>query len=123
MMGIHPAIVRVALLVLAFGGVLAPPVSGLVFFGYIAAWVLVPEMPPELEPVPAPLVPDLVRPRNGRMVAGVAAGLAQRLKVDVTVVRIAFVILAIAAGTGIIAYVAAWVIMPDEATSTGITQQ
>ncbi|HWG85093.1 MAG TPA: PspC domain-containing protein [Deinococcales bacterium] len=112
-LGVHPGIVRIALLALAFGGVLTGPVSGLVIVAYIAAWVMVPEMPADLEPVPTPLVPGLVRPRDGRIVAGVAAGLARHLNVEVNLVRIAFVILAVAAGTGVLAYVAAWLVMPQ----------
>lgn len=54
--------------------------------------------------------PKLVRPRNGRIVGGVAAGLALHLGVDVLYVRIAFAVLAIASGVGVLAYAALWIV-------------
>jgi len=47
------------------------------------------------------------------MIGGVAAGLARHLEVDVVWVRLAFVLTAVlASGLGLIAYVAAWLIIP-----------
>jgi phage shock protein C len=58
----------------------------------------------------------LIRPRLGRKIAGVCAGFAQHLDVDVTLVRILWVFLTFAAGIvpGVIAYVLAWIIMPEQ---------
>lgn len=58
--------------------------------------------------------PPLIRRRRGRMVAGVAAGLARHLHVDVTLIRIGFVVLAFTGGAGVLAYVAGWVLLPEE---------
>ncbi len=60
----------------------------------------------------------LTRPRTGRRVAGVCAGLAEYLGVDVTFVRAAWVILSIVPGAilgGVLAYLLAWLIIPDGA--------
>lgn len=46
------------------------------------------------------------------MIAGVAGGIARHFGVDATVVRIAFVIVTLAAGWGLPLYVAAWLILP-----------
>ncbi len=46
------------------------------------------------------------------MLAGVAAGLAEHLRVDVRVVRLVFVLLALAGGSGLVAYAAFWVVVP-----------
>ena len=54
-------------------------------------------------------------PQEGK-VAGVCAGLAAYFKIDVTVVRLLWVILSIAPGAivgGLIAYAAAWLLMPE----------
>ena len=56
----------------------------------------------------------LVRRRAARMVAGVCSGLADHLGVDVTLMRI----LAVAAvvftgGAALVAYLAAWILMPE----------
>src|ERR687883_616055 len=61
--------------------------------------------------LPVPVRPPLVRPRSGRLVAGVAAGTALHLRQDPLVVRIAFVILA-SAGIGVIMYGLLWLTMP-----------
>jgi phage shock protein PspC (stress-responsive transcriptional regulator) len=55
----------------------------------------------------------LARPREGRMIAGVCAGLARRYDMPVFLVRVLTVAAAIA-GLGIIVYLALWVLMPRE---------
>jgi phage shock protein PspC (stress-responsive transcriptional regulator) len=57
---------------------------------------------------------QLVRRRDDRMVAGVCSGVAAYLGVDVTVVRLLAVLGAVfSAGSIVVAYVAAWVLMPE----------
>ena len=56
----------------------------------------------------------LVRYRDDRMVAGVCSGVAAYLGVDVTVVRLLAVLGAVfSLGTIVVAYVVAWVLMPE----------
>lgn len=45
---------------------------------------------------------------DGRVLAGVCAGIAQALGVDVTLVRVVFALLALAGGAGIVLYFALW---------------
>jgi signal transduction histidine kinase len=54
----------------------------------------------------------LERRASERLVAGVCSGLAEHLGVEVTVVRVAFAVL-MAAGVGVIAYVALWLLVPQ----------
>ena len=61
--------------------------------------------------LPVPARPPLVRPRSGRLLAGVAAGTAVHLRADPLVVRVAFVVLA-ATGIGVVAYALLWFFMP-----------
>lgn len=57
----------------------------------------------------------LVRKRDGRMVAGVCAGLADYLGLDVTLLRVIVAALAVfTGGAGILAYLVAWAIIPEE---------
>ena len=63
--------------------------------------------------------PKLTRASHGQLVAGVARGLADHLRVNVLVVRIAFVVLSFAAGAGIVMYAAFWVFVPMAAGPTG----
>ncbi|MGA8457196.1 MAG: PspC domain-containing protein [Streptosporangiaceae bacterium] len=63
----------------------------------------------------------LVRSRKGRMVAGVCAGLADYFGMDVTLVRVIVAVIAvITGGLGVLAYLAAWAIIPDEGEKTSI---
>jgi phage shock protein PspC (stress-responsive transcriptional regulator) len=55
------------------------------------------------------------------MVAGVAAGLANYLSVDVTIVRIGFVVATIlGGGLGVVLYVAGLLLVPEEGASEPI---
>lgn len=57
----------------------------------------------------------LVRPRAGRMVAGVCQGLANSYAWDVVWVRVITVLLTIfGGGTGLVAYIVFWIVMPEE---------
>ncbi len=56
----------------------------------------------------------LYRAHDGRYVGGVCAGLGSYFDLSPAIYRIAFVALALAGGTGILIYLAAWAVMPDE---------
>ena len=53
----------------------------------------------------------LVRPRLGRKVAGVCLGFSEYFDIDVTVVRLVWLITAIMTCIG---YIIAWIVMPEE---------
>ncbi len=63
-------------------------------------------------PAERPTARRLVRRRDGKVIAGVAGGLGDYFGVDPVIFRIAFVVAALAGGTGIIAYLAAWLLIP-----------
>ena len=54
----------------------------------------------------------LYRHTEDKMIAGVASGLADYVNVDPVIVRVAFVILALVGGVGLIAYGALWWLVP-----------
>ena len=54
----------------------------------------------------------LYRVEEGKMVAGVCAGVAEYFNIDPTVVRLGWALISAFAGAGIIAYIAAAIIMP-----------
>jgi len=62
----------------------------------------------------------LRRPVRDSVVAGVAAGLARYLGVDVVIIRLAFVVLAIAGGAGIPLYLAGVLLIPEEGSEVSI---
>ena len=53
----------------------------------------------------------LVRPRQGRVIAGVCAGLAARFGISVTLIRVVFVIFALTS-VGELVYLLLWVVIP-----------
>ncbi len=57
----------------------------------------------------------LVRPRVGRKIAGVCLGCAEYFDLDVTLVRLMWLLVALMTGVGLIAYPIAWIVMPEEA--------
>jgi phage shock protein C len=62
-----------------------------------------------------PTVDRLIRPRAGRMIAGVCQGLANNYGWDVTWVRVITVLLTIfGGGIGLLAYIVFWIVMPEE---------
>jgi phage shock protein C len=64
----------------------------------------------------------LLRVREGRMVAGVCTGLASYFRVDVNLVRLGFGVLTIFYGLGILLYLIAWAILPEEGEDGSILE-
>jgi phage shock protein PspC (stress-responsive transcriptional regulator) len=67
----------------------------------------------------AGLPAGLARDRDDGLVAGVCAGIARWIGVDPLVVRVATVILSLANGVGVVAYVVAWLLLPAELSGDG----
>ena len=65
----------------------------------------------------------LRRSLDGRILGGVAAGLARYFAVDVTHVRIALVALSFLGGAGVPLYLAAWVLIPAAGSGTTIADE
>jgi phage shock protein PspC (stress-responsive transcriptional regulator) len=55
----------------------------------------------------------LYRSRNDRTVAGVCAGIAEYFGWDPTLVRVAWVVLTLLGGSGILLYLIMWLVMPE----------
>jgi phage shock protein PspC (stress-responsive transcriptional regulator) len=56
----------------------------------------------------------LVRPRRGRIIAGVCAALARRFDIKPWQVRLIFVLSCLLPGPQFLLYVALWIILPSE---------
>jgi phage shock protein PspC (stress-responsive transcriptional regulator) len=65
----------------------------------------------------------LRRPAGGRILGGVAAGLAAYFAVDVAHVRIILVALSFPGGAAVPLYLAAWLLIPAERSGTAITDE
>lgn len=67
-------------------------------------------------------VPRATRPTRGRVIAGVARGLAEHLRLPVWLVRVGFVVLALGGGVGIVLYVAFWAVLPQSTESDDVVE-
>jgi phage shock protein C len=56
----------------------------------------------------------LYRSRTNKQVAGVCGGLAAYFNVDVTLMRVLFILLGVLGAAGIVLYIAMWIIVPQE---------
>jgi phage shock protein C len=63
-----------------------------------------------------PIPKKLIRSRSDRKIAGVCSGFAHYLGLDVSLVRILWFFIMLATGVvpGLIAYILAWIIIPEE---------
>lgn len=61
----------------------------------------------------APQSNALYRPNDDRMLAGVCGGIARYFSIDATLVRAAWVLFTLLGGSGLLAYLIAWLVMPD----------
>ncbi|MFH1119087.1 MAG: PspC domain-containing protein [Bacteroidota bacterium] len=55
----------------------------------------------------------LNRSVNGRVIGGVAGGLADFFGMDPTIVRLIFVLLAVFGGSGVLLYLILWIVLPE----------
>lgn len=71
----------------------------------------------------APGRPPLRRLADGRILGGVAAGVADYFDVDVTIARIALVVLTFFGGAGIPLYLAGWLLIPEEGSDQSLASE
>jgi len=55
----------------------------------------------------------LHRSRTQRMIAGVCGGIGEYFEVDPTLVRLAWILFGLLGGAGVLAYIIAWLIVPE----------
>jgi phage shock protein C len=113
-LGIDVTLVRLAWIILSI-------VPGAIIGGvivYVVAWLIMPESAAVPGGVPRG---RLARSVTERKIGGVCGGLATYFNEDVTLVRLAVVILSVYPGAivfGVLAYAIAWVVMPEEVPFT-----
>lgn len=55
----------------------------------------------------------LYRSKNERIIGGVCGGIGEYLKTDPTLIRLLWIILTFMGGSGIIAYLIGWIVIPE----------
>jgi phage shock protein PspC (stress-responsive transcriptional regulator) len=66
---------------------------------------------------------EMVRPRDDRILAGVAAGLGNRFDINPWWFRAGFIVLAPFGGLGVLLYITGWLLMPDEGEDRSLAAQ
>ena len=61
----------------------------------------------------------LYKSRNDIMIAGVCGGIGEYFDIDPTLIRILWVTLLFMAGGGLVAYLIAWIVIPNASQLTG----
>ena len=56
----------------------------------------------------------LYRSKKNRKIAGVCGGIAEYFDIDPIIVRLLTLILVLSVGSGLIAYIIAWIVVPEE---------
>ncbi|WP_017559094.1 PspC domain-containing protein [Nocardiopsis baichengensis] len=64
----------------------------------------------------------LRRSAEHRMLTGVCGGIGQFIGIDANIVRLAFAVFTLLGGSGILLYIIAWLIMPEEGTDTSVLE-
>ena len=59
-------------------------------------------------------VKKLYRSKKNRVIAGVCGGIAEYFNIDPTLVRLLWIFFVIIWGSGILAYIIAWIVIPEE---------
>jgi len=63
------------------------------------------------------------RSSSNKVVAGVCGGLAEKLVIDPVIIRLVFVLLAVFAGGGILAYIILWIVLPERPWTDAYTSK
>jgi phage shock protein PspC (stress-responsive transcriptional regulator) len=89
--------------------------SGIVFVIYVLLWIIVPGSNTLGEDEH---VKKMFRDPESRVLGGVASGIAAFFGVDVTIIRLLFVLSVFLGGTGVVLYIIFWIITPEAKTIT-----
>lgn len=91
------------------------PFSGFVFLAYFVCWVV---FPPNANLDEDKKVKKFYRDNDNKVLGGVCSGLAAYFGVDITVIRLLFVLGVFLFGTGFLAYIILWIVAPKAQTLT-----
>ena len=56
----------------------------------------------------------LYRSKKNKIIAGVCGGIGEYFKIDPTLVRLLWLLVSLSGGAGLVAYIIAWIIIPEE---------
>ncbi len=91
------------------------PISGFIFLGYFVCWIV---FPPNFNLDEDKKIKKFYRDNDNKVLGGVCCGLAAYFGVDITVIRLLFVVGVFLFGTGFLAYIILWIVAPKAKTLT-----
>jgi phage shock protein PspC (stress-responsive transcriptional regulator) len=112
---VDPLWIRLLYALLFFGVWVLPSIAGFLFIAYIIMWIVIPassELKEEKK------IKKMYRDPDGKVLGGVASGIAAYFGVDVVIIRLLFFAGIFIAGTGLILYIILWIILPEAKTLT-----
>lgn len=112
---VDPLWIRLLYILLFFGVSILPPIAGFLFIAYIVLWIVIPASD---ELVEEKKIKKMYRDPDGKVLGGVASGIAAYFGVDVVIIRLLFFATIFIAGTGLILYIILWIILPEAKTLT-----
>ena len=112
---VDPLWIRLLYVLLFFGVWFLPSIAGFLFIAYIIMWIIVPASDELIE---EKKIKKMYRDPDGKVLGGVASGIAAYFGVDVVIIRLLFFATIFIAGTGLILYIILWIILPEAKTLT-----
>lgn len=112
---IDPLWIRLLYVLLFFGVSILPPIAGFLLIAYIVLWIVIPASD---ELVEEKKIKKMYRDPDGKVLGGVASGIAAYFGVDVVIIRLLFLATFFMAFTGLIVYIILWIILPEAKTLT-----
>ncbi|MCK5277614.1 MAG: PspC domain-containing protein, partial [Cyclobacteriaceae bacterium] len=112
---LDPLWIRLLYVLLFLGVSILPSIAAFLFIAYIVLWIVIPasdELKEEKK------IKKMYRDPDGKVLGGVASGIAAYFGVDVVIIRLLFFVTIFVAGTGLILYIILWIILPEAKTLT-----
>jgi len=116
---IDPVWIRLGFILSLFGAFITLSLTSIAIITYVIMWIAVPGSD-TLEEDKS--LKKLYRNPDGKVIAGVSQGLAKFLDIDITVVRVLFVLSIFLGGTGLLVYAVLWIILPEATSITDRVQ-
>lgn len=111
--GVNAALIRIAFVILAF-------VNGIGLIAYFVLMIVLPKGRPDQQ-TEIDITPEEEKPKTlnrlsrGKMIAGICSGMERFFGIDVSIIRIAFIVVTIlTSGVGLVLYIVLWLILPLE---------
>ena len=112
---VDPLWIRLLYVLLFFGVSILPSIAGFLFLAYIVMWIVIPASDDLKE---EKKIKKMYRDPDGKVLGGVASGIAAYFGVDVVIIRLLFFATIFVAGSGLILYIILWIILPEAKTLT-----